>query len=43
MIVKEEALLLGYFNLSHFSNSFKSYYGASPIEFVQKQEKASKS
>ena len=43
MNVSEVAFSLGYSNLSHFSNSFKSYYGVSPTEFVQKQEKASKS
>jgi len=37
--VSEVAFSLGYSNLSHFSNSFKSYYGVSPTEFVQKQEK----
>ncbi|WP_340114607.1 hybrid sensor histidine kinase/response regulator transcription factor [Maribellus mangrovi] len=35
--VSEVAFSLGYSNLSHFSNSFKSYYGVSPTEFAHKQ------
>lgn len=40
--VSEVAFSLGYSNLSHFSNSFKSFYGVSPTEFVQKQIKHDK-
>ncbi len=36
--VSEVAFSLGYSNLSHFSNSFKSYYGVSPTEFANKQQ-----
>ncbi|MFV0591596.1 MAG: two-component regulator propeller domain-containing protein [Draconibacterium sp.] len=38
--VSEVAYSLGYSNLSHFSNSFKMYYGVSPTEFVNKQEQS---
>ncbi len=38
MNVSEVAFALGYSNLSHFSNSFKSYYGVSPTEFSKKQQ-----
>ncbi|WP_297099290.1 two-component regulator propeller domain-containing protein [uncultured Draconibacterium sp.] len=38
LTVSEVAFSLGYSNLSHFSNSFKSYYGMSPTEFASKQQ-----
>jgi len=38
LTVSEVAYSLGYSNLSHFSNSFKSYYGMSPTEFSNKQQ-----
>jgi AraC-like DNA-binding protein len=37
MSISEVAYELGYTNLSHFSNSFKSHYGVSPTDFVNKQ------
>jgi signal transduction histidine kinase/ligand-binding sensor domain-containing protein/AraC-like DNA-binding protein len=37
MNISEVAYSVGYSNLSHFSNSFKSIYGVSPTEYVQKQ------
>ncbi|MDX8339596.1 two-component regulator propeller domain-containing protein [Draconibacterium sp. IB214405] len=38
LTVSEVAYSLGYSNLSHFSNSFKSHYGMSPTEFASKQQ-----
>ncbi len=35
--VSEVAYAIGYSNLSHFSNTFKSYYGVSPKEYVARQ------
>ena len=35
--VSEVAFALGYSNLSHFSSSFKNFYGISPTEFANKQ------
>jgi YesN/AraC family two-component response regulator len=35
--ISEVAYSVGYSNLSHFSNSFKSFYGVSPKEYIQKQ------
>jgi signal transduction histidine kinase/ligand-binding sensor domain-containing protein/AraC-like DNA-binding protein len=37
MNISEVAYSVGYSNLSHFSNSFKSIYGVSPTEYIQKQ------
>ena len=37
--VSEVAFTLGFSNLSHFSNSFKNYYGTSPKEFIYMQDK----
>ncbi len=37
MNVSEVAYSVGFSNLSHFSNSFKQYYGVSPSEYVQMQ------
>ena len=34
--ISEVAYALGYSNLSHFSNSFKDYYGLSPKEYSEK-------
>nr|WP_321450868.1 two-component regulator propeller domain-containing protein [uncultured Carboxylicivirga sp.] len=33
--ISEVAYAVGYSNLSHFSNSFKSFYGVSPKEYVK--------
>ncbi len=33
--ISEVAYAVGYSNLSHFSNSFKSYYGISPKEYIK--------
>lgn len=35
--VSEVAYAVGYSNLSHFSNSFKSHYGISPTEYIEDQ------
>jgi AraC-like DNA-binding protein len=35
--ISEVAYAVGYTNLSHFSSSFKSFYGVSPKEYIQKQ------
>ena len=35
--VSEVAYAVGFSNLSHFSKTFKSYYGVSPKEYIQKQ------
>lgn len=35
--ISEIAYAVGYSNLSHFSNSFKSFYGVSPKEYFLKQ------
>ena len=37
--ISEVAFTLGFSNLSHFSNSFKNYYGVSPKEFIFMQNK----
>lgn len=37
MNISEVAYSVGYSNLSHFSNSFKSFYGVTPSEYVQMQ------
>ena len=34
--ISEVAYALGYSNLSHFSNSFKEYFGMSPKEYSEK-------
>ncbi|MFY9363397.1 MAG: helix-turn-helix domain-containing protein, partial [Dysgonamonadaceae bacterium] len=34
--VSEVAYSVGFSNLSHFSNSFKEYYGISPTEYAEK-------
>jgi signal transduction histidine kinase/ligand-binding sensor domain-containing protein/DNA-binding response OmpR family regulator len=38
--ISEVAYSVGYSNLSHFSNSFKSFFGVSPKEYIQKQSNA---
>ncbi|GET23023.1 hybrid sensor histidine kinase/response regulator transcription factor [Prolixibacter denitrificans] len=38
--VSEVAYAVGYSNLSHFSNTFKSHYGVSPKEYSEKQHKS---
>ena len=38
LTVSEVAFTLGYSNLSHFSSSFKNFYGISPTEFANKQQ-----
>ncbi len=37
--ISEVAYAIGYSNLSHFSKSFKAYYGVSPKEYIVKQHK----
>lgn len=37
--ISEVAYAVGYTNLSHFSNTFKAYYGVSPTDFAQQQQK----
>ncbi len=37
--VSEVAYAVGYSNLSHFSNSFKSHFGISPKEYIENQHK----
>ncbi len=37
--ISEVAYAIGFTNLSHFSKSFKSYYGVSPKEYILKQHK----
>ncbi|WP_430816321.1 two-component regulator propeller domain-containing protein [Carboxylicivirga sp. RSCT41] len=37
MNISEVAYAVGYSSLSHFSTSFKGYYGVSPKEYVEKQ------
>lgn len=36
--VSEIAYAVGYSNLSHFSSTFKAFYGISPKEYISKQE-----
>ena len=36
--VSEVAFRVGYSSLSHFSNSFREYYGMAPKEFVSKYQ-----
>ena len=36
--IKEVHQRLGYDNVQYFSNSFKAYYGVSPIHFYNKEE-----
>lgn len=38
MSVSEVAALLGFNSHSYFSNSFKSFYGYTPTEFIQKKQ-----
>ncbi|MCW3785570.1 two-component regulator propeller domain-containing protein [Plebeiibacterium sediminum] len=37
--ISEVAYAVGFTNLSHFSKSFKTYYGVSPKEYILKQHK----
>ena len=37
LYVSEVAYATGFSNLSHFSNSFKEFYGMSPTEYINKQ------
>jgi signal transduction histidine kinase/ligand-binding sensor domain-containing protein/DNA-binding response OmpR family regulator len=41
--ISEVAYAVGYNNLSHFSNSFKLFYGVSPTEYTQSQNIESES
>jgi len=37
--ISEVAYALGFNNLSHFSNTFKEFYGISPKEYSEKHRK----
>jgi len=39
--VSEIAYAVGFSNLSHFSNSFKEFYGISPTEYAEKYKNKS--
>ena len=43
LTVSEVAYALGFSNLSHFSNTFREFYGVSPKEFGDNNRKANNS
>jgi AraC-like DNA-binding protein len=40
LTISEIAYAIGYTNLSHFSNTFREFYGMSPKEYMWKKERA---